>query len=56
MTIPRIDIIDIDPRPGQGWYDFSVLVRGFEGFEKRHAGRVETGAEGITDPVMGRMT
>ncbi|MHB1081275.1 MAG: phosphocholine-specific phospholipase C [Prosthecobacter sp.] len=45
--------IVIDPRHGQGWYDFSVLVEGFEHFEKRHAGRVETGEDGITDPVMG---
>jgi phospholipase C len=43
----------IDSRPGQGWYDFSVLVEGFESFERRHAGRVETGADGITDPYMG---
>jgi phospholipase C len=47
--------IVIDSRPGQRWYDFSVFVEGFEAFEKRHAGRVETGAEGITDPLMGRL-
>lgn len=34
-----------------GWYDFSVVV---DGCEKRYAGRVETGAMSITDPVMGR--
>ncbi|MBS0210214.1 MAG: phospholipase C, phosphocholine-specific [Planctomycetes bacterium] len=45
----------IDPCRGQGWYDFSLLVQGFEQFEKRHAGRVETGADGITDPYMGRL-
>jgi phospholipase C len=45
--------IVIDSRSGQGWYDFSVLVEGFENFEKRHAGRVETGADGISDPFMG---
>ena len=47
--------IMINPHRGQGWYDFSLLVQGFEHFEKRHAGRVETGADGITDPYMGRL-
>jgi phospholipase C len=47
--------IVIDPRRGRGWYDFSLFVQGFEQFEKRHAGRVETGADGVTDPYMGRL-
>jgi len=34
-----------------GWYDFSVIMGGCE---RRYAGRVETGAMSITDPVMGR--
>jgi len=37
-----------------GWYDFSVKVNGIALFEKRYAGRVETGKESITDPYMGR--
>ena len=37
-----------------GWYDFSVKVNGMALFEKRYAGRVETGKESITDPYMGR--
>jgi phospholipase C len=45
----------IDTSPGQAWYDFSLFVQGYEQFEKRHAGRVETGADGITDPYMGRL-
>ena len=36
-----------------GWYDFSVSVTGSAVFEKRYAGRVETGRPGITDPAMG---
>ena len=37
---------------GQGrWYDFSVT--GAEGFLRRFAGRLETGADGISDPAMG---
>jgi phospholipase C len=38
----------------QGWYDFSVLVKGHEGFEKRYAGRIETGRDSISDPYMGQ--
>ena len=33
-----------------GWYDISMSV---ENSEVRYAGRVETGATSITDPVMG---
>ncbi|BAV07788.1 phospholipase C [Filimonas lacunae] len=36
-----------------GWYDFSVYVDGFAAFEKRYAGRIETGAASFTDPLMG---
>ncbi|MEO6314143.1 MAG: phospholipase C, phosphocholine-specific [Chitinophagaceae bacterium] len=38
-----------------GWYDFSITVDGHAGFEKRYAGRVETGKESISDPLMGQM-
>jgi phospholipase C len=38
----------------QGWYDFSVRVQGYEGFEKRYAGRIETGRDGISDPQLNR--
>jgi phospholipase C len=34
------------------WYDFSLKISGVEGFEKRYAGRVETGKLGISDPAM----
>ena len=36
----------------QGWYDLSVRVQGVKGFEKRYAGRVETGKDGVSDPQM----
>ncbi|MFC5408687.1 phosphocholine-specific phospholipase C [Larkinella bovis] len=36
-----------------GWYDFSVKVSGQTVFEKRYAGRVETGKPSFTDPLMG---
>ncbi|GGA94203.1 phospholipase C precursor [Puia dinghuensis] len=35
-----------------GWYDFSARVKGVKGFEKRFAGRVETGRDGVSDPAM----
>lgn len=35
------------------WYDFSVSVDGLDGFERRFAGRVETGKHGLSDPAMG---
>ncbi|HEU4536865.1 MAG TPA: phospholipase domain-containing protein, partial [Polyangiaceae bacterium] len=35
------------------WYDFTVsAAQG--GFERRFAGRMETGAHGVSDPAMGR--
>ncbi len=37
------------------WYDFSVKVTGHNSFEKRYAGRVETGKPGYSDPFMGRV-
>jgi len=37
------------------WYDFSVTIAGRDGFFRRFAGRVETGAAGFSDPVMGRV-
>lgn len=36
-----------------GWYDFSVKTDGDATFERRYAGRVETGIAGKTDPLMG---
>ncbi|WP_428330007.1 phosphocholine-specific phospholipase C [Mucilaginibacter sp.] len=36
-----------------GWYDFSIKVSGANSFEKRYAGRVETGRPSYSDPYMG---
>jgi phospholipase C len=38
-----------------GWYDFSVFVKGYDNFERRYAGHVETGKASYTDPFMGRV-
>lgn len=37
------------------WYDFSLKIAGIE-FERRCAGRVETGKPGYSDPAMGKPT
>ncbi len=47
--------VAIDNAKSSGWYDLSITVVGVARFEKRYAGRVETGAWSISDPAMGRM-
>jgi phospholipase C len=49
----NLEKVDLDCKASYGWYDRSVLVKGQEGFEIRYAGKVETGTEGKTDPLMG---
>jgi phospholipase C len=43
----------LDLETASGWYDFSIKFPGYEAFEVRYAGRVETGKDSITDPFMG---
>ncbi len=38
-----------------GWYDFTIKAAGHDLFERRYAGRVETGKPGFSDPYMGRI-
>jgi phospholipase C len=35
------------------WYDIGIKLKGYDTFEERFAGRVETGAPTKTDPLMG---
>jgi len=49
------EIIVLNLKSSYGWYDFSVAVKGNALFTKRYAGRVETGKETFTDPLMGRV-
>ena len=44
-------VLDLDSV--NGWYDVSIRIKGYESFEVRYAGRVETGEHSITDPFMG---
>jgi phospholipase C len=46
--------VAIDLSKTYGWYDISIKVKGNNTFEKRYAGKVETGIETFTDPLMGR--
>lgn len=39
--------------PSAHWYDLSLFVDGFANFEKRYAGRIETGEWGSSDPALG---
>ena len=38
-----------------GWYDISIKLKDNLNFERRYAGRVETGIASKTDPLMGRL-
>jgi phospholipase C len=44
----------IDIAASDNWYDFSLSVDEFARFKKQYAGRVETGAWGVSDPAMAR--
>lgn len=46
--------IVLDLTKSYSWYDFTVKVSGFNHFEWRYAGHVDTGKPSITDPAMGR--
>lgn len=45
--------IQVDLKKSNGWYDFTLTVKGNEIFKKQYAGHVETGEISITDPFMG---
>jgi phospholipase C len=45
--------LTLDLGKSHQWYDFSVTIAGAEPFLRRFAGRVETGRDGFSDPVMG---
>jgi phospholipase C len=47
--------ISMNTSKSHNWYDFSIRIKGNGSFERRFAGRVETGAPTKTDPLMGRM-
>jgi len=48
-------VLSVDLSKSFGWYDFTVKVDGYNQFEQRYAGRVETGKPSYSDPFMGRI-
>lgn len=47
--------LNINLSKSYGWYDHSLKVKGYNQFEERFAGKVETGAVSKTDPLMGKV-
>ena len=47
--------ITLDTSRSFGWYDISVTLKDTSSFLRRFAGRVETGDESKTDPLMGKV-
>ena len=58
LSVPRgkTKSITLNLKRSFQWYDFSVRVVGAAEFERRYAGRVETGKMGFSDPAMGRVS
>ena len=56
-VLPKSESRDIavDTVKSSGWYDLNVTMAGVAQFERRYAGRVETGQWSISDPAMGRI-
>jgi phospholipase C len=48
--------ITLDTNKSFGWYDFSLKTKNDNNFERRFAGRIETGLPSKTDPQMGNLT
>jgi len=48
------DRIDIDLQNSFGWYDFNITTANDKNYQQRFAGRVETGKESFTDPLINR--
>ncbi|MEO6134853.1 MAG: phospholipase domain-containing protein [Ginsengibacter sp.] len=44
----------LDLKNNFNWYDISLKIKGNNSFEKRYAGRVETGEHSKSDPFMER--
>lgn len=45
--------LPLDLAVSDRWYDFQVSCPELPGYGRRFAGRIETGADGVTDPAMG---
>lgn len=47
--------LEVDLSESKRWYDSSITCTGYTDFEEQFAGRIETGEDGITDPLMGNI-
>jgi len=48
--------ITLDTGKSFGWYDYALMIKGNEYFERRLAGRIETGLSSKTDPQIGNLS
>ncbi len=48
------EIIVLNLKESSGWYDFSIAIKDSDEFLRRYAGRIETGDESTSDPLLGR--
>ncbi len=48
--------VRFDTQKSYGWYDFALRIKNESTFERRFAGRIETGLPSKTDPQMGNLT
>ncbi|MFY8207937.1 MAG: phospholipase domain-containing protein, partial [Caulobacter sp.] len=53
VDLPGVDTVSQTFATQQGWYDVTARLEGEPTWLRRLAGRVETGADGISDPLMG---
>ncbi|WP_315823189.1 phospholipase domain-containing protein [Paraflavitalea speifideaquila] len=51
----RENLAIINTIKSHSWYDFTFTVKGHATYSKRYAGRIETGRNSKTDPLMGRV-
>lgn len=49
------EVLILNLQSSYGWYDFEIKTITNNVFAQRFAGRIETGKESFTDPVMGRV-
>lgn len=48
--------ISLDTSKSFGWYDYMLIIPAFPAFERKFAGRIETGLPSKTDPQMGNLS
>ena len=49
------DQLFVDLKDTNGWYDYTLTIKGFPQFSQRFAGHVGNGNVSITDPLMGNL-